>query len=138
MKDTLGLDFIARTLKTSGVLLLVAVPFGSYYYGFFPTLACLTGGVWGIINLHFLRVLVESVIRPEGIDKMRVFGLILVKFPMLYVSGYFLLTVSGFEVWHLLIGFSVPLAVMLLKALGRALLGLDTRNNNGEKLQEAR
>jgi len=43
MKDTLGLDFITRTLKTTGVLLLIAFPFGLYYYGLYPTLAVLSG-----------------------------------------------------------------------------------------------
>ena len=138
MKDALGLDFITRTLKTTGVLLLIAIPFGLYYYGLYPTMGVLSGGVWSIINLIFLRHLVQAVIRPGGPDRVRAFGLILFKFPLLYLAGYFLLTVEVFTALHLLVGFSAPLGVMVLKILGRVLLGLDaTDKQNGETLQGA-
>jgi len=137
MKDTLGLDFITRTLKTSGILLLIAIPFGVYYYGLYPTLAVLSGGIWGIINLILLKNLVTAAIRPGGADWPRAAVIMLFLFPLLFVAGYFLLTVEVFGVLHLLIGFSVPLVVMVLKVLGRLLLGLDSQKRNSETLQGA-
>jgi hypothetical protein len=132
-----GLDFIARTLKTAAAVLLIFIPFGIYYFKFWPSLAIFSGGIWSILNLMFIRALVVATIRPGGVDKIRALGLGLVKFPLLYVSGYFLLRVEQFEALHLLIGFSVPLAIIVLKALGRAFMGLDRSPDNGNELKEA-
>ena len=41
----MGLEFIDRTLKTSGVVLLVFFPFGLFYLGVFPALAAFSGGI---------------------------------------------------------------------------------------------
>jgi len=57
-------------------------------------------------------------------------------FPVLFVAGYFLLTVENFQPLHLVIGFSAPLLVMVLKVLGRLLLG-NSRKQNSETLQGA-
>ncbi len=137
MKQSLELDFIDRTLKTTGLVLLAFLPFGIFYFGFYPTLAVFSGGVWGIINLIFLSSLVRTAIHPGEIDKLKVAGLALVKFPLLYVSGYFLLKVPQFEPLYLVMGFSVLLAVMVLKVLGRALLGLDEKSHEQKHASRA-
>ncbi|MBN1212090.1 MAG: hypothetical protein JXA92_05885 [candidate division Zixibacteria bacterium] len=133
----MGLDLISRTLKTSAIVLLIFLPFGLYYWGVFPTLAVLSGAVWGFINLIFLSQLVRTVIRPDKIDVRRAVGLGLIKFPLLYGSGYFLLKIDRFDPIHLLIGFSLFLAVMVLKMLGRVILGLDNDNKTNKNLQGA-
>lgn len=124
------LDFIDRTLKTTGIVLLIAFFFGTYYYGLYNALAFLSGGVWGIVNLMLLKKLVRSAIRPEGIDTVAVIMIMLVKFPLLYAAGYFLLKVTMFTPVALVVGFSSVLGVLVLKALGRVFLGLDTNGNN--------
>ncbi|MDD3731072.1 MAG: hypothetical protein PHU88_01710 [candidate division Zixibacteria bacterium] len=129
----MGLDLISRTLRTSAVILLIFLPFGIYYFGVYPTLAILSGAVWGFVNLIFLAQLVTTVIRPDKIDIRRAVGLGLIKFPLLYGSGYFLLTVKEFDPVHLLIGFSLFLAVIVLKMLGRAILGLDNKDGKTNK-----
>jgi hypothetical protein len=120
-----GLEFIYRTLRTTGVVLLIISPFLLYYFGLWTALAVFTGGVWGILNLWFIMHVVRVSIRPGGADKQKLIGLLLYKFPVLYVSGYFLLTVERFDPIHLLIGAGAVLAVMVLKAAGRLMLGLD-------------
>ena len=137
MKQSEGPDFINRTLRTTGLVLLVLLPFGSYYFGFYPTLAVFSGGVWGIINFIFLSSLVRASIRSDDIDKAKVTGLALIKFPLLYVSGYFLLKVPQFEPLYLLVGFSVLLAVMFLKVVARALFGLDKGRAGSKRLPGA-
>ena len=137
MITTLGLDFLSRTLRTTGVVLLFCFPFGVYYLGFWPTLAIFSGGVWGLVNLIFLSAVVRSTIRPGGVDKGNLIGFAVIKFPLLYVAGYFLLKVPQFEALNLLIGFSIILAVMILKAVARAILGLDSRSNKTNTLGEA-
>ena len=138
MKDNLGLDFLDRTLRTAGIVLLIFLPFGFYYLGSYRTLAILSGGVWGIINFVFLSAVVRSVIRPEGVDRRRLLWSAVIKFPLLYGAGYALLEVPVFTPGYLLIGFSVIMALMLLKALARVLLKMDDRAGNGNNLQEAR
>jgi len=132
----MGLDFIARTLRTSSILLLIFLPFGFYYLGVFPTLAVFSGGVWGLINLIFLSQLVRTVIRPGKIDVKRAVGLGVIKFPLLYLAGYFLVSVDRFDPLLLLAGFSVFPAVMLLKSLGRVILGMDNEGRSQKHLQE--
>jgi hypothetical protein len=120
-----GLEFIYRTLRTTGLVILILSPFLMYYFGLLPTLAVFSGGVWGILNLWFIMHLVRVTIKPGGVDKSKMVGLMLYKFPVLYISGYFLLKVHQFSPALLLIGAGAVLAVMVLKAVGRLMLGLD-------------
>jgi len=139
MTSSMDISFIDRTLKTTGVLALIVLAFGWLHYPFYHILAVFSGMIWGIINLYFLALLVRAAIRPDGADKMAALGLMFIKFPMLYVAGYFLLKVPQFELAYLVIGFSSLFAVMLLKVLGRVILGLDGNNkhNHNQQQQEA-
>ncbi len=132
----MGLDFLNRTFRTTAALLLIFVPVGLYYLGFYQTLAILSGGIWGILNVLFITRLVQSTIRAEGAQTSRAVAFALIKFPALYAAGYFLLKVPQFNPIHLLIGFSLLLAVMVLKVLGRLYLGLDNSVHKNEKLQK--
>lgn len=121
----MGLEFIYRTLRTTGIVLLIISPFLMYYFGLWPALAVFSGGVWGILNLWFIMHVVRVTIKPGGVDKPKMIGLLLYKFPVLYLSGYFLLKTEQFNPALLLIGAGAVLAVMVLKAVGRLMLGLD-------------
>jgi len=137
MKEKLGLNFIDRTIRTTGVVLLISLLPGIYYFGVFTALAFFSGGVWGIVNFIFLSALVRAALRPGHVDKVKVAGLALIKFPLLYLSGYFLIKVEQFEPLHLLIGFSTLLAVMALKVIARALFGLDEEHRKDARLPGA-
>ena len=117
----MGLEFIDRTLRTAGLVLLIFLPFGLYYFGVYPALAIFTGGVWGMLNLLFLARLARTVIRPDGPDVLQAVLYGVVKFPLLYAAGYFLLTVSQFNPLHLVIGFTGLLGIIVLKAAGRVM-----------------
>ncbi len=78
----MGLDFIDRTLRTTGIVILVLLPFSLYYFGVWPTLAAFSGAVWGMLNLLFLTGLVKATLRPEGADKMTAIAVLLIKFPV--------------------------------------------------------
>lgn len=134
MKTALDLSFIHRTLKTTGVVLLVGSLFGLYYVGLWPSLAFLSGGIWGMVNLIFITGLIRATIRPGGVDTPKAVGLAIVKFPLLYGAGYFLLKVPQFEPLHILAGFSLLLIVIVLKVVGRAILGLDDDKQQNENL----
>jgi hypothetical protein len=132
MKTAFEPDFIQRTLRTTGVVLLIGFLFGVYYFGFWPSLAFLSGGIWGMVNLIFLTALIRASLRPEGANIMKAAGVAVIKFQLLYLAGYFLLKVPQFEPLHLLAGFSLIFVVIVLKVVGRAVLGLDeNKQHNG-------
>lgn len=137
MTSMMDISFIGRVLKTTGVLALLVLIFGWMYYSIFDVLAVFSGMIWGMVNLYFLALLVRATIRPEGPDKMTALGLLLIKFPLLYVAGYFLISVRQFDLKLLLIGFSSLFAVIILKVLGRVILGLDNKNSDSKQRQEA-
>ena len=137
MTASMDISFIDRTLKTTSILVLLFAALGSLHFPFYDVLATITGTIWSIINLYFLALLIRSTIRPEGPDKMAAVAFLFIKVPLLYLAGYFLLTVPIFQLKYLVIGFSAPMAVILLKVLGRVLLGLDQKKPNHESQQEA-
>jgi len=126
----MGLEFIDRTLKTSGVVLLIFLPFGLFYYGVFPSLAIFSGGVWGMLNLIFISALVRETLQPGKVNTVRALGLALFKFPLLYVSLYFLLTAEVFSPLQVTIGLSGILAIILLKAVGRVFVQVSDSPDN--------
>jgi len=132
LTTTFNFDFIQRTLRTTGVLLLVLFLVVTYYIGFYDGLALFSAGVWSMINLIFLSALVRATLRPDGVNKSAVAVLAIVKFPLLYAAGYFLLTTDVFRPVPLVIGFSIVLIVMVLKAAARVLLKLDENPANQE------
>ena len=129
IKAKLDPGIIVRTLRTTGVVLLIAFAFGTYNFGFWPALAFFSGGIWGMLNLLFIAALVRAVIRPDEVDVMRAIGFAVIKFPLLYIAGYFLLKIPQFDPLIVVIGSSMILLVLVLKAVGRAILGLD---NDGD------
>lgn len=129
---TIGPDFIFRTLKTTGVVLLLTLVFGTVYVDFYDALAVFSAGIWSMVNLIFLAALIRAVVRPGGVDKTAAFGLAVLKFPLLYAAGYFLFTVNVFRPVPLIIGLSMVLAVMALKAAGRAMLNIDVVRPEGD------
>ncbi len=133
LTTTFGLDFIQRTLRTTGIVLIIIFAFGAVYFDFYDGLAVLSAGVWSMVNLIFLSALIRTVVRPDGIDKLAAFGLALLKFPLLYAAGYFLVTADIFRPAPLVIGLSMVLVVMVLKAVSRAVLKLDVANREDSR-----
>ncbi|MEW5923991.1 MAG: hypothetical protein AB1746_08395 [Candidatus Zixiibacteriota bacterium] len=131
----MDIGFVSRTLRTTSLLALVVLIIGTFYFGFYPTLSIVTGIIWGMVNLYFLERLVRSALRPEGVDKMAALVYLFIKFPLLYASLYFMVTSKFFDAILLLIGFTVVLLVIVLKAAGRVLLKLD--NNELQNRQES-
>ena len=125
----MGLEFIGRTVRTFALVLVIFIPFGLYYFGLFPTLAVLSGGVWGMLNLLFIAALVKTTMRPEGAETMKAIGMALIKFPLLYGAGFALLIIPEFNPIYLLAGFGGIILIIILKVLGRVFLGLDSKKS---------
>ncbi len=131
----MGLEFIDRTLRTTGIVLLIFLPFGVYYFGVYPALAIFSGGVWGMVNLIFTSALIRATIKPGKVDKIKIAGIAVFKFPLLYLSGYALAKVPQFQPLHLLYGFSSILAIIILKAIGMAMWKAGDETESAKKAQ---
>lgn len=131
----MGLEFIDRSLRTTGIVLMIFLPFGMYYLGVFPTLAGFSGGVWGMINMIFIAALVRATLRPEGADRMKALGLAVFKFPLLYLSGYCLLKVPQFEPLYLVCGFSSLFVIIVLRAIGKIMIRATDESGQNSKAQ---
>ena len=118
----MGIEFIHRVIKSSLILAALIFLLVTFYHKFNYAAGILVGCGWGCLNLYFLTNLITQATTPRGINKKRIVLLVLVKFPLLYVSGYILLRVKYFPVTSLLVGFTLMFVVILLKALGRMII----------------
>jgi len=80
--------------------------------------------------MMFLKDLIHEAFTAGEINTSAVALNALIKFPLLFVAGYFLVTIEMFDIKILVAGFSLILSVMILKALGRLFLGLDNKKTN--------
>lgn len=131
----MGLEFIDRTLRTTGIVLLIFLPFGVYYLGVYPALAVFSGGVWGMVNLIFISALVRATVKPGKVDKWKVLGIAIFKFPLLYLSGFALAKVPQFGPLYLLYGFSSLLLIIILRGIGIAMMQASDRPAENDKAQ---
>ena len=82
-----------------------------WYIGF------LVGAAWSCVNLYFLFRIFRVGLLKERFNKRNFIFLLMVKFPLLYIAGFAILSAKIYPVGGLLAGFSAPLL-----ALGAALL----------------
>ncbi len=87
----------------------------------------LLGAWWGAVNLLLWSRLLGSILTPgpqPPWPMMRVWAAIVLKFPALYGGGYLLVVILRAWGWSepagLLVGVSLPLAVLTLKAVGQS------------------
>ena len=121
-------EFIKRVTVLSAVLSAVAFLFLSVYYQFPFALAILLGGFWSSLNLLAMTFMVQQLLRPTPIEWTTALAAIFIKLPLLYGAGFFLVTWDYLPKLGLVAGFSVVLAVIILKGLGRMILKLDEKD----------
>ena len=93
------------------------------YFGFRAGTGFAAGCVWSLVNLFFIGLFVDSLLAGQG--KLRMVMIALVKVPVLYAAGFTVIRLGYFPIQSLLAGFTWPLVVITLKAVGRLILGLD-------------
>ena len=81
------------------------------YYDLNTSLGVLIGMIWGIANFYFIHQLIHHALINFSDNFLKVIGLSLLKFPLLYFSGYYLLQSQWFSPWILLSGFTITLAL---------------------------
>ncbi len=111
-------EFVARVIRVTLVVALTVALFTATYMSPLTGLGLLVGALWSCVNLFVTGHVVRSVIGSEKPSKRRVVKLSLVKFPVLYGSGFLLLRSGVFSPQSLVAGFSLVLLVILMKAVG--------------------
>jgi len=121
----MDLALLGRVRKSSIIAgVFFAIPFATYF-GLQASVGWLAGIGWSLLNLHFITSLTQNVLTVENRDIRRILIGLAIKFPVLYLTGFLLLRNQNFPVIWLMAGFTWPFFVLVLKAFGRAYLGMD-------------
>jgi len=117
------MDFIQRSIRISAGITLLFAPFLFFYLETSFALGFMAGAFWNIINVFLLSRLLKILLPTSSINKKWGAAAGILKFPVLYGAGYFLLRYTNLSLYGIMTGFSLILAVFLLKALGIYLSG---------------
>lgn len=77
-----------------------------WVYGIF------VGFFWNFLNVFFLFKLIELVMKHDQKNKSLITRFALIKFPILYLGGYFILKSQTFPIGSILLGLSVFMLVL--------------------------
>ncbi|MFQ5606777.1 MAG: hypothetical protein ACE5GA_02435 [Candidatus Zixiibacteriota bacterium] len=124
---------LRRSLRMTAALLLLGSLYILVRIDAWDALAFLSAGAWSLVNMLFLSATVRATIKPGKVDFLAVAGLLLVKFPALYLAGYFLLSFDKFDTMYMFAGFSVFFAVLLLKTIGRAVMRIESPDSTANR-----
>ncbi|HTL70647.1 MAG TPA: hypothetical protein VL404_05090 [Candidatus Eisenbacteria bacterium] len=103
-----------RNFAVLGLALCVCAAAAASSFGRWPwALAVLVGGSWLFLNLFMLVSLMEMTLDPKGRKKDRVLIYSILKFPVLYVAGFFVLKSRFFPVGGVLTGLTLVLAAFV-------------------------
>jgi F-type H+-transporting ATPase subunit a len=114
----MGFEFVARTLRATGLLTIVLATALAVYAGPALALALVLGSAWSLANLALWTALVRCL-SPRGklAEPLRAWLLVGVKVPLLYAAGAWLLG-RGLSLPALLFGFGLVFVVVTAKAVG--------------------
>ncbi len=112
----MGLEFLLRVRKTSLITGLVLFPVISTYIDIGSAAAWGLGIIWSLVNIYFIGLLVKVTCSGADKQRLRAALIFLVKVPVIYLTGFLLLTSGRLPVIGLLAGFMWPLVVIVLKS----------------------
>lgn len=116
----MGAEFIDRVLKTTAILTSLGFLFTTSALGIPFGVGFLASAVWSALNLWLLTLLIRTAFAPEA-SRKKVLILFLLKFPLLYGCGFLLVVYGKIHILGALVGFSLPLIVIILKSAGQSL-----------------
>ena len=122
--SVMDLDLLRRVRNASLLFgAVLAIPI-AYYFGWKPGLSWVAGIAWSVVNLAFITSLVKNVITLEDRNILRIALALVVKFPVLYITGWLMLRQGLSPLW-MMAGFTWPFFVLVMKAGGRMYMKLD-------------
>lgn len=108
-------------VTTAALAVILSVPL-TFYSGPDAALALSLGALLGIANLFAIKKLLEACLLPENRKATLIAVTFLVKFPLLYLAGYYLLVHSGLPITPTLAGISLIFVAALFSATRNALV----------------
>ena len=118
----MGLEFVNNVIKITLFLATACFAIGLFYNPAFGS-GIAAGAAWGCVNLFLLKHLMQNWLVLGPRDYVKVYTISFIKFPLLYLSGYGLLSISYFPILSLLLGFSLIFVAIFLKGLRHVLIG---------------
>jgi hypothetical protein len=117
------MDVIRRLLITTAFLAVLIALVLWAYAGWGWAVGLAGGAILGMANIVFLTALVREIVTPGERCRGRIAALIAIKVPVVCGGLIALLIWRALPITGVVIGFSLILIVITLKAAGRALLG---------------
>lgn len=123
----MNVDFVYRSLRTAVIVTFLFTPFLALRSPIWATSFCLAS-LWSVANVWAISQLVISFLGKTEASKGVLW--ILVKFPVLYGLGIFLLLTYNCSPPGVAVGFHVVFVVFVLKAVAISLgIGQENRKN---------
>ncbi len=106
--------FFKKLALTAATLFLTASSIWAVCGAWIFAWGILTAGAWIFLNSYFLFSLVQIGFQPKQrmSDKILLFSIL--KFPVLYVVGFFILKTRFFPVYSILTGLTIFMAAFIL------------------------
>lgn len=104
-------------VKKTVLSFLLGLSAFSAYFTFSETIWFMAGSLWAIANLFFLKQFLYELLLKNPKNFLKLSLLVIVKFPILYGLGFWMLYSQGGSAWSLLAGFSFILILSMQKKL---------------------
>ena len=102
-------------MTVNGLLAAAGVSFlAVFLLGPLFAVGILVGAAWIFLNAFALFFILESTTKKSSIDPKKISFMLMLKFPVIYLAGFFILRTHFFPVWALLTGISVFCAMILV------------------------
>lgn len=113
----MGIEWIHRIITHSLLLAAICfIPVG-LYQGFESSFGVLAGATWGALNLLLIKNLVQTILVTHIRDYAKLFTNVLLKFPLLYTAGYFLLDSPYLPLYSVIVGSTFVFIAIFLNTL---------------------
>ncbi len=117
-------EFFQKAIK--GSLGLTLLLFLGIYIGLenpAPAFAVLVGGLWSCVNMYLIKVVLQNILTVEKRKSpFKILGSLLVKFPLLYIAAYFIITSFDLPAIYFLLGFSLIFIVLVVNSIKETFL----------------
>lgn len=80
------------------------------------------GALWSICNLFLIKVLIQNIFNITKKNYWKIYGVLIIKLPVLYLGGYGLLKIANLPFIYFLMGFSLTFVVLLAISFRQAYL----------------
>ena len=117
-------DFLKRSIRASVIVTAILAPFTFLYFDIPTGWGFVAGAAWNIINVYLLSQVITNLITPHQSNKKLGAVAGVLKFPVLYGIGFVILSYTNPSVYGIMAGFSLILAIFLLKAIGICYLNI--------------